>query len=74
MAADAAGRLQDVLRDLPRTVATQQRDIEVSVVPVEEPKLACSISMHTHRQSHAIRASARRYSLWRDCRASVASL
>ena len=33
-AADDAGRLQDVLRDLPRTVATQQRDVEVSVVPV----------------------------------------
>src|SRR6185312_2529616 len=31
-AADDAGRLQDVLRDLPRTVATQQRDVEVSVV------------------------------------------
>jgi Ca-activated chloride channel homolog len=33
-AADDAGRLQDVLRDLPRTVATQQRDVEMSVVPV----------------------------------------
>jgi Ca-activated chloride channel family protein len=33
-AAGDAGRLQDVLRDLPRTVATQQRDVEVSVVPV----------------------------------------
>ncbi len=33
-AASDAGRLQDVLRDLPRTVATQQRDVEVSVVPV----------------------------------------
>ena len=33
-AAADAGRLQDVLRDLPRTVATQQRDVEVSVVPV----------------------------------------
>ena len=32
--ASDAGRLQDVLRDLPRTVATQQRDVEVSVVPV----------------------------------------
>lgn len=29
-----AGRLQDVLRDLPRTIATQQRDVEVSVAPV----------------------------------------
>ena len=29
-----AGRLQDVLRDLPRTVATQQRDVEVSVAPL----------------------------------------
>ena len=33
-AADDAGRLQNVLKDLPRTVATQQRDVEVSVVPV----------------------------------------
>jgi Ca-activated chloride channel homolog len=33
-AADDAGRLQGVLKDLPRTVATQQRDVEVSVVPV----------------------------------------
>lgn len=33
-AADDAGRLQDVLHDLPRTVATQQRDVEMSVVPV----------------------------------------
>jgi Ca-activated chloride channel family protein len=33
-AASDAGRLQDVLRDLPRTVATQQRDVEVSVVPL----------------------------------------
>ncbi len=32
--ADDAGRLQSVLKDLPRTVATQQRDVEVSVVPV----------------------------------------
>jgi Ca-activated chloride channel family protein len=32
-AADA-GRLQTVLKDLPRSVATQQRDVEVSVVPV----------------------------------------
>jgi Ca-activated chloride channel family protein len=30
-AADDAGRLQSVLADLPRTVATQHRDIEVSV-------------------------------------------
>jgi len=33
-AAGDAGRLQDVLRDLPRTVATQQRDVEVSVAPL----------------------------------------
>jgi Ca-activated chloride channel family protein len=33
-AAADAGRLQDVLTDLPRTIATQQRDVEVSVVPV----------------------------------------
>ena len=32
-AADA-GRLQTVLKDLPRSVATQKRDVEVSVVPV----------------------------------------
>jgi Ca-activated chloride channel homolog len=32
--AAAAGRLQTVLKDLPRSVATQQRDVEVSVVPV----------------------------------------
>jgi len=29
-----AGRLQSVLKDLPRNVATQERDVEVSVVPV----------------------------------------
>ncbi|HEY0813236.1 MAG TPA: VWA domain-containing protein [Pseudonocardia sp.] len=29
-----AGRLQSVLKDLPRSVATQQRDVEISVVPV----------------------------------------
>jgi Ca-activated chloride channel family protein len=33
-AAADAGRLQDVLRELPRTVATQQRDVEVSVAPL----------------------------------------
>ena len=33
-AAADAGRLQDVLGDLPRTVATQQRDVEVSVAPL----------------------------------------
>jgi Ca-activated chloride channel homolog len=32
--ADDAGRLQSVLKDLPRSVATQERDVEVSVVPV----------------------------------------
>jgi Ca-activated chloride channel family protein len=32
--ADDAGRLQNVLKDLPRTVATQQRDVEVSIAPV----------------------------------------
>jgi Ca-activated chloride channel family protein len=32
--ADDAGRLQSVLKDLPRNIATQQRDVEVSVVPV----------------------------------------
>lgn len=32
--ADDAGRLQTVLKDLPRNVATQERDVEVSVVPV----------------------------------------
>jgi Ca-activated chloride channel homolog len=32
--ADDAGRLQSVLKDLPRNVATQERDVEVSVVPV----------------------------------------
>ncbi len=29
-----AGRLQSVLKDLPRTVATQQQDVEISVAPV----------------------------------------
>jgi Ca-activated chloride channel family protein len=33
-AAADAGRLQDVLRELPRTVASQQRDVEVSVAPL----------------------------------------
>ena len=30
-AAADAGRLQDILHDLPRTVATQHRDVELSV-------------------------------------------
>ncbi len=33
-AAGDADRLQDVLKDLPRTVATQKQDVEVSVAPV----------------------------------------
>jgi Ca-activated chloride channel homolog len=32
--ADDSGRLQDVLKDLPRTVATQKEDVEISVAPV----------------------------------------